>query len=232
MGAAAALFLNLYAAGLVVLRARAWGVPVYRPMLLNIGLSFVPVLLALLVPAGFLGVGLLAEAGTVPGGVLVVALWLFLLLAAGVWLLAFPNSAYLITELNLSHRRDDDPVPLWYDIVATLTLTVSGLANAVVGLGLIHFSLLLLTDAEGVPAWSWLAVGAVLLLGAFGIYLGRYVRLNSWDVRHPGSLLGKVATHLREAGAGQVAGFVVTHAVLLAAVYVPLFVLADAALRA
>jgi uncharacterized membrane protein len=103
---------------------------------------------------------------------------------------------------------------------------VSGLANAVVGLGLIHLTALVLVDADGLPWWSWTAVAVVLLLGAFGIYLGRYVRLNSWDVRHPGSLLATVRSHLVEAGAGQAVGFVVTHAVLLAAIYVPVFVLA------
>lgn len=50
LGAAAVVFLNLYAAALVILRARVWGVPLYRPMLLNIGLSVAPVASALLLP--------------------------------------------------------------------------------------------------------------------------------------------------------------------------------------
>ena len=232
LGAAAVVFLNLYAAALVVLRARVWHLPVYRPMLVNIGLSFAPVLAALVLPSGFLATGALVGTGGEgpPLPVLVGGLWLFVLAATAVWLLAFPNSAYLITELNLSHRRDDDPVPLWYDIVATLTLTVSGLANAVLGLGIIQFSALLLADANSVPVWSWAGVAVVLVLGAFGIYLGRYVRLNSWDVRHPVSLAGKVRAHLGETGVGAAAGFVATHALLLAAIYVPLFVLARSSL--
>lgn len=232
VGVAATLFLNAYAAVLVLLRARVWRVPVYRPMLLNIGLSFAPVLAAVVLPVGLLGLAAVAEsAGTaLPGPLFLGVFYAFLAVAAAVWLLAFPNSAYLITELNLSHRRDDDPVPLWYDIVATLTLTVSGLANAVVGLGVIHMTALLLADSDQVPAWSWAVVALALLLGAFGIYLGRYVRLNSWDVRHPGSLVRKVRAHLAENGAGAAAGFVVTHALLLAAIYVPVFVLAWSAL--
>lgn len=234
LGAAAVAFLNLYAAALVVLRGRVWGLRVYRPMLLNIGLSVAPVAAALVLPVGLLLLGALVNAagGSLPGWLLVGGFWLFLAVSLLVWLLAFPNSAYLITELNMSHRQDGDPVPLWYDIVSTLTLTVSGLANAVLGLGLIQGSALLLADSDTVPAWSWAGVAVVLLLGAFGIYLGRYVRLNSWDVRHPPSLAGKVVGHFREAGVGAAAGFVVTHALLLGAIYVPVFALAWTALTA
>ncbi len=232
LGAAAVVFLNLYAAALVILRARVWGVPLYRPMLLNIGLSVAPVAAALVLPVGLLLLGALVNAagGSLPGWLLVGGFWLFLGVSLLVWLLAFPNSAYLITELNMSHRRDGDPVPLWYDIVSTLTLTVSGLANAVLGLGLVQASALLLADTDEVAAWSWAGVAVVLLLGAFGIYLGRYVRLNSWDVRHPSSLVGKVLGHFRDAGPGDAVGFVVTHAALLAAIYVPVFALAWGAL--
>lgn len=234
VGAGAVVFLNLYAAVLVVLRGRVWGVRVYRPMLLNIGLSVAPVVAALVLPLGLLLLGALVNTagGTLPGWLLFGGFWAFLVVTLAVWLFAFPNSAYLVTELNMSHRREEDPVPLWYDIVSTLTLTVSGLANAVLGLGLIQGSALLLADSDTVPAWSWAGVALVLLLGAFGIYLGRYVRLNSWDVRHPSSLLGTVVGHLRDAGWGGAAGFVVTHALLLAAIYVPVFALAWAALTA
>ena len=65
-----------------------------------------------------------------------------------------------------------------------------------------------------------LIVVAILVLVSFGMYLGRSVRLNSWDVRHPRSLVGKVADHLRSPGAvGNALGFTFLHAVFLGIIY-------------
>ena len=69
------------------------------------------------------------------------------------------------------------------------------------------------------------------MLGAVGVYLGRYLRFNSWDVRHPASMLRKLVAHLRQRGkALEAGGFVLTHALLIALLYVPLFSLAWTAL--
>jgi len=234
LGAVAVVLLNLYAAILVVLRSRVYGVPLYRPMLLNIGLSFLPVLLALVFGIGLIGlvpaISSTAQAA-IGAGTLVV--WIYLVVATIVWLLLFPNSVYLITELNFSHRAEKTPVPLWYDIVQTLALTLSGIANAVLSLAVVQTMFVLMVDppSGGVPASSWIFAGVVIVLGAVGVYLGRYLRFNSWDVRHPASMLRKLSAHLRQRGkALEAGGFVLTHALLIALLYVPLFSLAWTAL--
>ncbi|GAA3021375.1 DUF1361 domain-containing protein [Microbacterium dextranolyticum] len=236
LGILAVVLLNVYAIVLILLRSRVYGVGLYRPMLLNIALSFLPVLLAIV-----LGVGLLLLAPVfgrlaqlvASGGVILV--WSYLVVATLVWLVFFPNSVYLITELNFSHRGEDTPVPLWYDIVQTLALTLSGIANAVLSLAVVQTMFIVLVDLPGaaIPSSSWVAAGAIIVLGAIGVYLGRYLRLNSWDVRHPASLLWKLTTHLRQPGkALEAFGFVLTHALLIALLYVPLFVLGWSAVRA
>lgn len=236
LGVLAVVLLNLYAIVLIVLRARVYGVEVYRPMLVNIGLSFLPVLLAIVLGIGLLLLapvfGRLSQVVTNGGAVLV---WSYLTLAALVWLVFFPNSVYLITELNFSHRAEGTPVPLWYDIVQTLALTLSGIANAVLSLAVVQTMFIVLVDLPGVaiPSSSWVAAAVIIVLGAVGVYLGRYLRLNSWDVRHPTSLLRKLTTHLRQRGkALEAFGFVLTHALLIALLYVPLFALAWSAVRA
>lgn len=231
---ACAVLLNVAAAAFIVLRATVYGVRLYRPMLVNICLSFVPVLLAL---AGAIGLVALtpALAGIGSAGLSPAPfLWAYLALATVVWLLFFPNSVYLITELNLNHREQETPVPLWYDIVQTLTLTVSGIANAGLSLAIVQFGLIVLVFDPATltaPASSWVFAGVVIVLGAVGVYLGRYLRLNSWDVRHPGGMIRKLRDHFRQRGrALEAVGFVVSHALLVALIYVPLFSLTIAAL--
>ena len=236
LGVLAVALLNLYAAVLIVLRARVYGVTLYRPMLLNIGLSFLPVLLAIVFGVGFLLLtpvfGRVAEAVDHGGSI---AIWIYLIVATAVWLLFFPNSVYLITELNFSHRAQTTPVPLWYDIVQTLALTLSGIANAVLSLAVVQTMVVVLLDPpdKRIPAASWVFSAVVIVLGAVGVYLGRYLRFNSWDVRHPTSLVRKLASHLRERGkAPEAFGFVLTHALLIGLLYSPLFALGWSALSA
>jgi len=226
--------LNIYAAVLIGLRAVVYKVPLYRPMLLNIVLAFVPVVVAVLGVVGLFlipGAGALVHAGSLAS----VILWVYVVMGTLAWVLFFPNAIYLITELNFSHRRDDDPVPLWFDIVQTLTLTLSGIANAVLSLGVMQsaFTTILLDPAGGVPATGWVFAAVVIVLGAIGVYFGRYLRFNSWDVRHPIGMLRKLRTHFTQRGkALEAFGFVLTHAVLVALVYVPTYLLAYEALLA
>ena len=228
----AIVLLNVYAVVLIVLRAAVYRVRLYRPMLVNIALSFLPVVGALVGIVGLLLLVPVVEAlaeGLHEGAVVLV--WIYLVVATVLWVLFFPNAIYLITELNFSHRQESDPVPLWFDIVQTLTLTLSGIANAIAGLGIVQTGfIVLLSDPNAhetaAPALSWVFAGVVIVLGALGVYLGRYLRFNSWDVRHPASLVRKLIGHLREPGrALEAGGFVLSHAVLVALVYVPIYVI-------
>lgn len=85
-------------------------------MLWNIWLSVVPLGVLL---TGWLSATLLLLVAR-PGAYVV------LIVTGVVWLL-LPNSSYLITELNQSHRRENDVVPLWYDIILVITLALERL---------------------------------------------------------------------------------------------------------
>lgn len=206
--------LNVYAAGLVLARALCYRTRVYRPMLWNIWLSVLPILI---LGVGFI-VGSLAMLVQVWVGAAVFAV------VGLVWLLVLPNASYLITELNLSHRRDDDPVPLWYDIILVISLAMSGVLNTVLNVFLAH--LMYATTRYGDAAGSLLKpdalifVALLLLLLGFGMYLGRYLRLNSWDVKHPGQLFAKVVGHFaKREHAWSGFGFTLTYAVFLGIIY-------------
>lgn len=215
--AAGVVAMNVYAVALIWLRSLIYRTRLYRPMLLNVGLSVAPtVVLALTL------VALIAMVETVPSTVL---LWLILVAGGMVWLVLLPNAGYLITELNMSHRRTDDPVPLWFDIVAVLSLTMSGVLNTMVNVILAQLiAAAIIVDPETstlfrVP-WMWVVAVVTLWLVSFGIYLGRYLRFNSWDLRHPPSFARKVVSHFREPGriaAGLL--FCVLHTIFFMIVY-------------
>ncbi len=190
-----AVLMNALALALVLARGPAFGTRVYRPMLLNLALSVAP--LVLLGMVALVWVLLLHEGWTAVG-------YVVLAVGAVVWLLLLPNAAYLITELNLSHRQPHERVPLWYDVLLVLVLAMSGVLNTVLNVFVVQLEWVLVTSGDDARALAdrgsvALCVGILLLVG-FGIYLGRDVRLNSWDVRHPSSLVRKVVAHVRQPG--------------------------------
>ncbi|MEU1208077.1 DUF1361 domain-containing protein [Nocardia sp. NPDC005825] len=210
------LGLNAYALLLIFLRARIYRVPVYRPMLWNFFLSIVPlgILLSLIVVTG------LVDVATNRGIAIAVG-------AAGllIWLLLLPNSSYLITELNLNHRWPNDPVPLWYDIVAVLSFALAGVVNLVLSVLIVQMGVVIafFGDADDGAMHSTAArvlVVLIVLAVSVGIYLGRYLRVNSWDVRAPQRVRDTLAEHFDSTAAvGRFAFFCVTHTIFLCLMY-------------
>jgi uncharacterized membrane protein len=91
------------------------------------------------------------------------------------WLLFFPNAAYLVTDIL--HVDNRPPVPLWYDsliffIFAWLGVMLAAIALLRVNAYLEHF--------YG-KIKSTVSIFLIAIVTAFGIYLGRFERWNSWD---------------------------------------------------
>jgi uncharacterized membrane protein len=101
------------------------------------------------------------------------------------WLVFLPNAPYLVTDfVYLGEFRD---IPLWYDTVMLTTFAGVGLLLGFLSLYLMHT---VARRAFG-PTAGWIAVTVVLAVAGFGVYLGRFVRFNSWDiVTHPSLLAG------------------------------------------
>lgn len=92
------------------------------------------------------------------------------------WLLFLPNAPYLLTDLiHLGHRA---PVPLWFDLLLLTSFAWNGLILGFVSLQIVQT----LVQRWYGTAVAWLAAGGSLTLAAFGIYLGRFERWNSWDI--------------------------------------------------
>jgi uncharacterized membrane protein len=95
---------------------------------------------------------------------------------AGAWLLFFPNAPYIFTDLI--HLTTPFYVHFWVDLTLILLCAITGLVLGFVSLYLMQS---VVERMFGRPA-SWLFIAAVAALSGFGIYLGRFMRFNSWDV--------------------------------------------------
>jgi uncharacterized membrane protein len=117
--------------------------------------------------------------------------WWLLILPGALWLLFYPNAPYIITDFW--HLEEAYLIPVWYDIGMLAMFSVSGLLLAVISL---HIMQDLVRHYVG-SLLSWVFVMVVLGLSGLGIYLGRFLRWNSWDLfLHPRGVLGDVVTRL------------------------------------
>jgi uncharacterized membrane protein len=102
-------------------------------------------------------------------------LFLLLLFFAG-WLIFFPNSPYIVTDLL--HLEPRQNVPLWYDLLLIFSFAWNGLILGFTSLWIVQG---VIEQMFG-RATSWFVVVCTLAASGFGIYLGRFLRWNSWDV--------------------------------------------------
>jgi len=121
------------------------------------------------------------------------------------WLLFLPNAAYLATDFihlvaNQDHYVNEGifGYMLWYDLVMLFLFSWCG-----VFLGFLStypFHRLIAERAGGAAGWAFVAV--VSALCGYGIFLGRIVRLNSWDALvRPGVLIDEIMGNLHVRGA-------------------------------
>jgi uncharacterized membrane protein len=100
------------------------------------------------------------------------------------WLVFLPNAPYIVTDFV--HLGESAAAPLWFDGALIAAFAGTGL---VLGLGSVCLLHGVVTREAGARA-GWGFVLGVLALCGVGVYLGRFGRLNSWDVLiRPGDVL-------------------------------------------
>lgn len=107
------------------------------------------------------------------------------------WLLFLPNAPYVITDLiHLSYSPSN-----WF-IYDGITIGVFALLSLYFGFqSLIEVRKLFKTKIA--ETWLNTLTAGVLILCGFGIYLGRVVRFNSWDlITNPLDLFGTIGLYL------------------------------------
>jgi uncharacterized membrane protein len=95
---------------------------------------------------------------------------------AGAWLLFFPNAPYIFTDLV--HLSTWFYGHFWVDLALVLMCAFTGLVLGFLSLYLMHS--IVARRYGGLAGWAFITAAAGL--GSFGMYLGRFLRFNSWDV--------------------------------------------------
>jgi uncharacterized membrane protein len=101
------------------------------------------------------------------------------------WLLFLPNAPYILTDLI--HLAPLPGVPLWY--VLAMLLSCAGTGTLLGYLSLLNVHFVIAEKFGKIAGWS-VAITTLILCG-FGIYLGRFLRWNSWDAFTNPLSLGK-----------------------------------------
>lgn len=99
----------------------------------------------------------------------------FVALALG-WLVFVPNAFYIITDLF--HLDMNYGVPLWFDLALLVSFAWSGLLLGIVSVKHMEEAVERFTGRKP----GLLFIIPVMMLNGLGVYLGRYLRFNSWDI--------------------------------------------------
>ncbi|MCL2811437.1 MAG: DUF1361 domain-containing protein [Clostridia bacterium] len=131
--------------------------------------------------------------------------WLFMhcrfkglrLMLAVLWLLFFPNAPYLMTDmihlahLSFVHWGEGRELYPWLTLMQTGISIFLATTMGLWSLSVMHRAM----RRWGGPVAGWLIVGLVCLASGYAVFMGRFLRFNSWDVLQPLRLLEYTARY-------------------------------------
>lgn len=153
---------SIISLALEMLHTRINDVEIYANLVLNLGLAWIPFCAAVL--------AYLTRHNRV-------TFYLVMPICTLVWLIFFPNAPYLLTDFqHLATTKGN--APLWFDVIVLIWFAWTGLLLGISSLYLIHE---IVTDVFS-RTLGWIFAIGVTILSSIGIYLGRFLRWNSWDL--------------------------------------------------
>ncbi|WP_179348217.1 DUF1361 domain-containing protein [Winogradskyella pacifica] len=93
-----------------------------------------------------------------------------------VWLAFLPNAPYIVTDLI--HIRIGNDSLLWLDVLVVLSFALSGLLLFYISI--MDMQNLVTSQFKKLPVEN--ITIAIIFLCGFGVYLGRFLRYNSWEI--------------------------------------------------
>jgi uncharacterized membrane protein len=113
---------------------------------------------------------------------------------AFLWLIFFPNAPYILTDLQHLSQAPS-AAPIWYDVIMLVWFSWTGMLLGIVSLNLMQE----IIRREFSRVLGWLFVFFVAGLSSAGVYIGRFFRLNSWDIlQYPAQTADNLWTWLED----------------------------------
>ena len=107
------------------------------------------------------------------------------------WLAFFPNAPYMVTDLI--HLRPRWGISIWFDLMLVFSFAWNALLVGFVSLRILQK----FVEERYSKLTSWVFVFFALWASSFGVFLGRFLRWNSWDViTNPKALFYDIAVRL------------------------------------
>ena len=147
-------------------------------------------------------------------------IWLYLVIPviAVLWLIFFPNAPYMLTDLQDLARKAAG-APLWYDVIIIVWCSWTAMLLGIVSLYLMQ-DIVQRTFGRFI-GWSFVFV--ISALSSFGIYVGRFVRLNSWDILQDPAETGMEILGIIIDPSRRLAAFTLSYTVFFLFVYLLLY---------
>ena len=122
-----------------------------------------------------------------------------ILLLSALWLLFLPNACYMVTDLiyldsSLFIGTDGTYLPILSSWIQLFYIVSSVFLALTFGLFSTHVIQQILPFKKKTLHNLWILI--ISLLNGYGVYMGRFLRLNSWDILHPVSLLQKMTGNI------------------------------------
>ncbi|WP_177159473.1 DUF1361 domain-containing protein [Granulicatella balaenopterae] len=134
---------------------------------------------------------------------------IYLVLVGILWLLFFPNAMYVVTDLiHLQNGHFYEVFPsvnyspvetIYFHNIDDWIILIDAIGLYILGTyaGLYSLDKMLMYIKKVPTKWlSLISLPVISLLTAIGIYIGRFLRFNSWDIFQPITLLQNFITSL------------------------------------
>ncbi|MFA5471714.1 MAG: DUF1361 domain-containing protein [Acholeplasmataceae bacterium] len=125
--------------------------------------------------------------------------WIWIVISIGLWILFFPNSFYILTDtIHFQNYEFFKHYPNIYELdsyewYVFFDITIAALISLKIGLMSLEQIKKIVPNA--LKQYQLLLIIGLFFISSIGIYLGRFIRLNSWNIFDLSSIISGVLEH-------------------------------------